>query len=53
MNLATMTAVSSILGSVPAMARGGYNAVRKGAAMRDAIHQGKGTLPGNFRWSHY
>ena len=48
MNLATMTAVSSILGSVPAMARGGYNAVRKGAAMRDAIHQGKGTLPETF-----
>ena len=48
LNLATMTAVSSILGSVPAMARGGYNAVRKGAAMRDEIHQAKGTLPESF-----
>ena len=48
MNLATMTAVSTILGSVPAMARGSYNSVRKGAAMRDEIFQGKGTLPESF-----
>jgi len=45
LNLATMTAVSTILGSIPAVARSGANSMRKGIAMRNEIYQKKGTIP--------
>ena len=48
LNLAATTAVSTILGSAPSVARGAYNSAKKSQAMRNEIYRGKGTLPEKF-----
>lgn len=45
LNLAATTAMSTIFGSIPSLARAGYNSARKSAAMRDALYQNRGILP--------
>jgi hypothetical protein len=45
LNLASYTAVSTIFGSVPSLARASINSTRKGIAMRNEVYQKKGALP--------
>lgn len=44
-NLLATTAFAGALGSIPAVARAGYNYARKTKEMRDAEFQGRGSLP--------
>lgn len=48
LNLAATTAIGTILGSAPSVARGAFNSAKKSAAMRNEIYQNKGSLPEDF-----